>query len=292
MTGGMNVLADPQFSVATVLRPFVGFEDVYAGKAATVPVAFHPPGEDGEPAPLDPGAGSAGISQNLLGYAPVPMGARIVLYIPHAITWQDNVGTPILETLYTYSVHWRIRNLQRYKHRMRTGGEVRPYHSPSFEGRPDTTAPAQSQARAIIPAATRTVIVEQTEPAGSAQQVQHLRRERMTLTTTYLDSADLPLLPSGVSGEHMQGVLDPGAMGAFPQIAGSSIFMPFEFRCEGDEMLVVANRSDAWGDTPDPWTFDGTSAPDAPFSNVYGRNVIGPTQPALKGLGIYMFMGD
>ena len=291
MHPGQNVLADPQFSVATILRPFDNFEDVYAGQPAGVPVAFFPPGPNGRPQALDPDAGARGVDENLLRYVPVPLGAQIVLYIPHALVLQDSLVVPVLETLYTYTVHWRVRNLSASTRRMRTGGEVKPYHSATFEGRPDTTAPATAQARVLIPSATRTVLVEQPEPATTAQQVQHLRRERFTPTTSYLDSSGLPLLPSGAQGVHMQGVLDPGAFTAFEQIARSSLFMPIEFTCEGDEMLITANRYDAWEAQPDAWSFTGLDAPDAPFSNVYGRNVAGPEQPLSHGLGIYMFMG-
>lgn len=296
MTGGQNVLADPQFSMATVLRPFDGFEAVYEGKAATQEIAFFPPDENGAPMVLDAEAGKNGISPNLLRYTPVPLGSRILVYIPHAITWQESIPSPIIETQYTYSFHWRIRNLESARSNMGGGGQPKPYHSRTFKGRPDTTAPAESQQRFVIPAATRSVVVEQAEAAAGVltQQIQHLRRERIQLVTTYTDNG-VPLLPNGNEGEHMQGVLDPGQFQAanLEWIAKSALFVPFEFRCEGDELCITANRYDAWNTdpTPDPWTFGELDAPDAPFSNVYGTNVLGPTQERSRGIGIYLFTG-
>jgi hypothetical protein len=291
MSGGQNVIADPQFSIATVLRPFTDFEDVYAGQSALRPVRFFPPGADGAPAPYDQQVGNPNIDANLMRYLPVPLGSRILVYIPHAITWQESIPAPIIETNYTYTIHWRIRNLDNARSSMNSEGKPKPYHSQTFAGRPDTTAPAGTQNRLVIPAATRSVLIEQPIAAGSFEQVQQLRRERVQLTTTYLDSTARPFMPDGTDGVDMQGVIDPGAMLNFEFIARSSLFMPFEFRCEGDEMSIEANRYDAWGGAPDNWAFEGLNAPDAPFSNVYGRNLIGPAQPALPGLGIYVFQG-
>jgi len=292
MTGSQTVLSDPQFSVAHVLRPFLNFESIYAGQAAEREICFFPPGPDRTPAALDPQVGSPGIDPKLMRYLPVPLGARILVYIPHCITWQDSIQSPILETNYAYTMHWRVRNLRDSVAAQKSDSSPKPYHSQSYQGRPDTTAAAGQQARTVILSATRTVLVEQPEAAANQQQLQKLRRERVQLATSYTDSSALPLLPDGTEGVHMQGVLDPGQFpAALQQIAKSSIYEPFEFICEGDELCIGANRADAWGDDPNAWTFEGLDAPDAPFSNIYGTNVAGVAQLAAPGLGIYVFMG-
>jgi hypothetical protein len=137
--------------------------------------------------------------------------------------------------------------------------------------------------------------------SGNLPQNQNLRRERIDAVTGVTENLLLPLLPNGSNGVHQQGVLDPAQFvtASATEIAGSSLFETFEFRCEADELLITATRTDAY-DTdpaPDPWTFEGDDAADAPFSNLYGTNVGGQQnlqpdpQPASDGLGIYVFMG-
>lgn len=294
---GTNVQADPQYSMATVLRPFKNFEQVYAGRVAPTPIAFFPPGPaGGDPQVLDEQAGSPGYAPNLLRYLGVPQGAHILIAIPHCVTAQD--GT-VLEQVYRYTFHWRWRNLEALKASVEGAGTSKPFHSRTYAGRPDSTS-GTAERRVVVPSSTRTVVVEQTESTGSLEQTQNLRRERIDAVTTYTDSTYLPLLPNGTAGVHQQGVLDPAqfATAALERIAGSSLFQTFEFRCEGDELLIDATRNDAYDTDPEPtdWTFLGDDAPDAGFSNVYGTNVGGQNggadpQPASEGLGIYVFMG-
>jgi hypothetical protein len=298
MTGGQNVLADPQFSMATVLRPFTGFEGVYAGKDPRVPVAFFPPNpEGGAPQVLDDQAGRTGYDPKLLRYLSVPQGSRMLVAIPHCITAQDG---DILETVYRYTFHWRWRNSAALRASMSAGKGGKPYHIRYYKGRPDSSS-GTAEERVLIPSATRTVVVEQTEVSGNLEQNQRLRRERIDVVSTFLDSTILPLLPDGTDGVHQQGVLDPAqfATAFLQRIAKSSLFMTFEFRCEADELLIDATREDAYQDTPTPddWTFEGAAAVDAPFSNLYGTNVggvqgaSGDPQPLSEGLGIYVFVG-
>src|SRR5512143_4112797 len=102
-----NVIVDPQLSLATVLRPMDGYAQVYQGQGAVTPLAFFPPDPQGRYTPLDDEIGSPGISRRLLKYVSVPLGAQCVLYVPHIVY---AASTSVIEQLYTYSVHWRVRN--------------------------------------------------------------------------------------------------------------------------------------------------------------------------------------
>ena len=280
-----NVIVDPQLSLATVLRPMDGFSSTYQGQDPTRPLAFFPPNPDGSYTALDAEIGTPGISQRLLKYVPVPLGARCTLYIPHVIYAN---GASILEEYYRYSVHWRVRNYQAMFDSVRGGRSVQPFHMQTFEGRADTTVPAAQQRRLLIPGATRSVILEQTESATYLEQNQHLRRERMDLLTTYQDSTQLPFLLNGQDGEREQGLLDPATFtaAAAENIPKASLYFPWTFVAEGDEMSIEAIRSDAYDVSPDVWNFHAGEADEA-WLGLYGD----PVNANTPGVGILLFVG-
>lgn len=274
------VLADAQLTLAKILKPFTNFEATYQGQDSSVPIAFFAPDDKGNRDPRDPDAGRAGFDPNLLRYVDVPLGSRILLWIPAAIV---AVTDNIAQTNYLYTVYWRMRTPTDYRNR-RT-----PFHlTRQFPGQIDNTA-VPPERRVLIPAATRSVIINQTEAAGSNTQVQNLRREAIQILTTLSGLqpySQLPLLPGGVQGAHQQGVFDPATFSiAFRENAFKALFVPVWFDCEGDQMLVCAER-----EALSPWDF-AAGGTDAPFSNIYGTNVAGPTHPPFEDLGIYMFTG-
>ena len=107
------VLADAQFSVARVFRPFEGFEAVYNGQSVRTPIAI--------PGSLDPDAGRTGFDTNLISGIPVPMGSKVMLWIP--TIFQDSggaLGPPSFQVVpYRYQFVWRLRNLRDFKNYVR-----------------------------------------------------------------------------------------------------------------------------------------------------------------------------
>jgi hypothetical protein len=271
-----NVLVDAQYTLATVMRPFDNFEPVYQDQSSQRPIAFYAPDADGKRPALDPDAGRAGFAPNLLRYVPVPLGAKVLVWVPN--TPAPGPGFEVLVP-YTYTVYWRLRTVTDYRNRRS------PYHlSQQFPGQVDTSV-TPSEPRFVLPAATRTVILHQPESIGTAAQINHLRREELEFGIASANAGFLPFLPDGSNGIHQQGVTDP-AIFSTPEQAGVAFFAPFVFDAQGDEMLIVATRSTEFGAN---WNFNSS---DAGFSNVYGINARGPTHPPIPDLGIYVMTGS
>src|SRR5271154_5270739 len=129
---GRTVLADAQYGVVRILRPFAGFEATYTGKSTGGnPIAFTQGG-----LPLDPLAGQPGYAPTLLRGLSVPIGSRILLWIPAIEAVVGGVGVP-----YSYSFAWRYRSV--FDYRQNRG----PWHyAKQAAGVPDTTAPPGKQA--------------------------------------------------------------------------------------------------------------------------------------------------
>jgi hypothetical protein len=251
------VLPDPQFTLVKTLRPFEGFEAVYQGQPASTPVAF--------PGGLSPDAGKPGFDPNLMAGISVPLGARIVLWIPLAVS----AGSV---ELYTYTVYFRLRNVTDFRNRQL------PYHiGKQFPGVPDTTI-GTGGARFVIPAASQVILYEQAEPAGAFDAgVMNLRNQQLVPRGGGIIE---PLLPGGGTGVMQQGVYDPVAD---PGLANDPIFNPFWFDAEGDELIILAQRTDQAAGV---WDFSST---DLAFSNIYGTG--NGTHAIFADLGIYMLSG-
>lgn len=300
-----NVLADAQFTVAAVLRPFDGFEFVYQGQAIFVPIAF--------PGVLDDDAGKPGFSPYLLKGLAVPMGAKMQLWFP-AVVGQSE-GAPVLD--YKYQLIWRLRNVGDFQRRQK------PYHlSKESFGAPDTflagttTAPDQ---QFVLPASTETVLYQQPEPAPTVGIITtpgpgfgNLRTEFIAVPSDLLDvltSAGLPLLPPNAApnfnngfpvppippgtnvkplGFFQQGVIDPSVSNAAP----GALFRQYFTVAKGDELIILAYRNnDITGSLA--WDFHNF---DFQFSNLYGTNAFPPagttSHKPFPDLGIYVFAGS
>ncbi len=276
MTEPVNVLADAQFSFAKPIRPFDGFEKVYQGKNALVPIAF--------PGGLDPNAGLPGYAPNLIAGFPVPLGAKVLLWIPQC---SYGVAPSPLVTEYVYQISWRIRNVADYRHGNPDGTRT-PYHiQKQAAGAADTTAPVGQQARLIITAALETILFEQTQPAPSligSPATGDLIANGLALPADGV-SRFLPLIPGGGFGAAEQGIADPAQVVEEP----APLFRPYFTIAKGDDMTIFAyrppNASFATWDFANPLT-------DQAFSNTYGTNVAGPTHPPYPDLGIYVLVGS
>ena len=99
-------LVDAQFGVARVIKPFPGFESVYQGQPVSTPIAF--------PGTLDDDAGKPGFDPNLLKGIPVPLGSKILLWIPTAFN-QTPAGDFQNVVDYKYKFLFRLRNLRDFR---------------------------------------------------------------------------------------------------------------------------------------------------------------------------------
>jgi hypothetical protein len=305
-----NVLADAQFTLAAVLRPFDGFEFVYQGQAIFTPIAF--------PGVLDPDAGKPGFSPYLLKGLQVPMGAKVQLWFPAVVGLDTNQegDPPILD--YKYQLVWRLRNVGDFSRRQI------PYHlSKESFGAPDTflagTA-ANPLNQFVLPASTETVVYQQPEPGPTPPNDSdpgpgrgNLRTDLVAVPSDLLSvlppTVGLPLLPPNAApnfnggfpgfptppgvdvtplGFLQQGIIDPRISNAAP----GALFRPYFTIAKGDELIILAYRNNVL-DGHLVWNF---SADDFEFSNLYGTAAIPPSEATshkpFPDLGIYVFTGS
>lgn len=254
------VAADAQFTNARVLKPFDDFEAIYQGKTGFTPISM--------PGVRDPNAGTPGYSPNLVAGLSVPLGARILTWIPQPCN---------VFTTYRYYFVFRMRSLRDFRNPAK-GKPRGAYHIPlQRSGQPDTSS-GTAEPRVQIPAAVKVIAFEQPEPTEFCSSgVIRIRREDLE---SQMNPGGLPFLADGSVGVFQQGILDP-ASPVVGGIASQPIFLPFWFDAEGDDMIVVVEKSDNAA-----WDFGG---PDQVFSDIYGTG--NGTHPPLPGSGILVFTG-
>lgn len=277
-------LADAQFSLAKVLRPFPNFEQVYQGQEAGIPIAF--------PGTLDADAGTPGFSPYLLAGLEVPVGAKVLIYFPVVAYGGELTPDGPITTSYTYQLHWRMRNVADFRRRRK------PYHLSKQTGGPQDTVltpPGFSADRLLIPSALETVLYQQLEPNGAPANA-NLRADTVTVPGDGIPTVSgfgAPLLPPGTPlapggltpyGQFEQGVANPGLV----QEGTKSLFRSLFTIAKGDELIITTVRTNiqenANWDFADPFADQG-------FSNLYGVNSGGPTHAPFPDLGIYVLVG-
>lgn len=307
----MNVLADAQFTLAAVLRPFDGFEFVYQGQTIFTPIAF--------PGVLDEDAGKPGFSPYLLKGLQVPMGAKMQLWFPAVVgrdTSQEG-SPPILD--YKYELVWRLRNVGDFQRRQK------PYHlSKESFGAPDSFLAGTStdpENQFVLPAASETVLYQQPEPTPGTPPADttpgpgrgNLRTELVAVPSDLLEvlppTAGLPLLPPNAApnfnggfpgfptppgtsvtplGFLQQGIIDPRISNSAP----TALFRPYFTVAKGDELIILAFRNNVL-EGHLLWDF---STDDFEFSNLYGTAAFpgseGSSHKPFPDLGIYVFAGS
>ncbi len=265
-------MVDAQMTSVRVVKPFNGFESVYQGKPTSTPIAF--------PGTKDPraAAGQAGFDPNLLEGIAVPQGSRVLLNFPLTPAPGEEGGF----TSYTYRIVERFTNLNDYRNP--PAGKPRPafHFTKSSPGAPDTTG-GTLKPRTLRPAFWRDIGFEAPLAFASNGQLR-LRPEEIIVDEASLLNLGRPLLPDGTSGVLQQGVLDPETN---PIAAGIPLFLPFWFDAEGDEIIILATRTDLASPTLE-WDFESAEA-DLPFSNIYGD--ANGTHPNFPDLGIYVQTG-
>lgn len=227
---------DPQFGTATLLRPFAGFDLVYQGQAVAVrPIPWTANGEY-----YDSRASQAGYNRNLVRGLPVPVGARVVLWLPLV---HPAVPAPNGPVAYRWRVCWRLNDMRSYRL-----DRSKPYHIPQqAPGVPDTTPAPIGGPRSLLLAAQQGVIYTQPEPASTGttwqNAIQHLRGEEIEVPGFTAEDVGqpswAPLSPRGEDGVIGQGLYDPNVFGLF---AHNPRFLGYEVRAAGDELVLLFSR--------------------------------------------------
>jgi len=270
------VLSDANFSLARILKPFPNFEAIYQGQLQSIPIAF--------PGTLDEDAGSPGFSPDLIAGISMPLGARVVIWIPQTIFLYSSLQR------YTYQVCWRLRSPADYSRDVERGrslGKQSTYSLPQQEvGVPGDLANPVTTKRFVLPAAMQSLAYEQAEPLTNLTNGLVNMRGQLLTTNGALWTA--PLTETGALGQITQGIFpDSLGAGAADQGPGGPVFFPFQFDAEGNEMMILARRETIAAPT-DVWDFM-SGAEDRSFSNTYGTNA--GTRPPLETVGIYVFTG-
>lgn len=296
---GENVLVDAQFSMARILQPFPNFEARYQGQPATIPIAF--PGTIDRRAEL----GVKGFDPHLIAGIPVPMGARVMIWIP--LTLLDyTVFQP-----YQYQIIWRLNSIGDFTDAFAQNvprDQIGAYHLKRRElGVPNDPVDLNTK-RVVIPAAIQTIAYEQPEPSTDPtvydNGVIHLRGQNIIPLGTLGDQGfgtpvwQGPLLPPPLPGPPEVAII---TQGIFPftegpttgpnnaGIPGGPIYEPFWFDAEGDEMMIFARRVFVDDDPANAnWDFTDPNL-DQGFSNTFGTN--NGTRPRLETVGIFVFTG-
>jgi hypothetical protein len=209
---------DPQATNGFILRPQAGFEAIYNGTARLNPIAMYPVLNGVHP-PTDPLVRSPNIDPTLLAYAPVALGATVMILIPRALFQ----GESVQETLYTYELRWRLRQLSDWQKAASAASPNVPYHLDTGLG-PNDLVP--------IPPYTSEVI----NPAVVGTGIN-------------------PFVAAGTRGISGQGQMDP-AVNPFA-VQPNFFFPPILRPCVGDQLSIVAYRSA----DPANWDFASTDAP-------------------------------
>jgi hypothetical protein len=266
------------FSHAAVLRPFSGFESKYQGlRVSENPIAL--------PGSRDAQAGKTGYDPQLLAMLPVPMGARVKLWLPRLAPAVYSGTIPN----YKYSIVWRVRSLAdsvadptdrlgAHFNRLLPGRA-------QIAGTPNTAGP-----RYVIPCATESIqtpvspVVEPATVNVNSVQVQTAtgRQWQAPIAENY------PGGKLGFAGIHSQGFYPDGNGTAMPPpgASGGPGYFVYNTEAQGDEMGLLVTR-DAY--SSDNWDFTGAGL-DRGLAAVLGTgNGQFPENPAI---GVYVFTGS
>lgn len=251
-----TILADAQFSVARIFKPFDGFEDVYQDVDGRTPIAL--------PGTLDPDADKQGFDSNLISGIPVPYGARLSLWIPTLFRIESGIG--IISSEYEYRFVWRLRNLRDFRENKSA------YHFPRQSRGEDDEF--------VIPSAKKVTMYESSKLIdrignnAAAEATQCISDISSDVFVPKALQPTPPLSPRGEDAALQQGL---GAAATNTEVTFNSV----QIDCEGDELIICIYKPEASGD----WDFEGD---DKAFTDFYG---IGSGKN-LPDLGVYVFSGS
>jgi hypothetical protein len=259
-----TVLADAQFSVARIFRPFEGFEGVYSGQSVETPIAI--------PGNLDPNAGKTGFDANLLAGIPMPMGAKAILWFPTIFNFDISAGLTIQP--YKYTILWRLRNLRDFR------VDRAPYHFPQQSLGEDS--------KFVIPSAVNPIISEQMLVSSSTGGSSPFAEKRLAPNEVGIEYmtfrsaiANAPLTPAGNAAAFQQGLAQ-GTVGSNRTVT----FNPVQIDVIGDEMIILVNR-EANPTAGSVWDFEFA---DQGFSAFFGT--ADGSREIIDAMGIYVFTGS
>lgn len=216
--------------------------------------------------------GTYGYDPRLVRGLKVPVGARILLWVPNIFA---SPGLPDLYP-YIYTVMWRFRNVFDFRQKRL------PYHYPKQgEGVPEFLVNAGP--RVVIPAATQSVIYNQPEGGAGPTlsfATQNLHSEQIAFGGLAVGN---PINPDGSVGAIQQGVLPPSASNSHTR----PLYSPHEIQGVGDELLIGVTRAAVDDNTE--WAF-GDDEFDENFSRFYGRGLDGSGGP-FPDIGVYVSCG-
>lgn len=187
----------------------------YISRPGTIPMMWSEGG-----LPLDPNAGKPGYSNRLVRGLQVPMGARMLIWVPE-----------VSGCNFTWNFAFRVRNLLDYKNTRS------PYHLAAQRNGPDGLAP--------IPGIWQNVVYnDSTSSACKPLATQTVTREAFVGGFTGDTSVNFPLVPSTVSLENdNMGLMEQGIHATSRVEYGLLAFKPIELQALGDEMLVSCSLS-------------------------------------------------
>jgi hypothetical protein len=265
------VLADAQFGIARILRPYAGFEADYAGQPVSRPIMCTQviSGTGGEPRDQLALEQAHGYDPRLVRGLPVPLGSRVLLMVP-------KIPANTTER-YIWTIAWRLRNTHDFRvARM-------PYSFP----KQGLGVPDGASDRFIIPAADQATIYNAPTPLGTLDRVvQTVRTEDVSFGSTNLFRPDLP--NAVTAGTWQQGLLNP-ALVSDANLPYVPSYQYHEVYAVGNEIIIGAYRTAdvgaAWDFTQPP--FPG---PDAVFAQLLG-NANGSADP-YPSIGVYVIVGS
>ena len=280
-----TIIRTPEFSIASVIKPFANFESVYQGQ----PVLSNPlimPGTS------DPLAGKPGYDPNLLAGVPVPIGSDILIYIPRILPVYGQTAP-----IYSYTLIWRVRSQQEAvaDENFLLSGNL----GPRLPGVPDLTGTSPGP-RFVIPAAMETLVFTDAEPSiPSIPAGQNARSLQIEIFGGVWQAPLMPNFPPGgvaasklnKAGVVSQGLYDDTAVsGSGSDYAragwrGAPSYNVLQRKSLGNELMIMVSRS---AETPnEAWDFAGS---DVYFSELFGTN--NGARPPIPNTGILLFTGS
>lgn len=231
------------FSIEALLRPYPEavnpagsvLTGSYQGDACTRPIMFTEGG-----IATDELAGQPGYSARLARALPVPMGARIILWLP-TIPVLDDQGVAV--AYYRWMIAWRLRSAQEAQASATAGA----FHMGSVVGGVAETGP-NAGARYGRPAAWQTLTYVPAEPAPTPptaignRAVSSLHPEDVFAGAGVLAQPRLP--GTSALAQVQQGVIDPSSTvpPGINALANMPAWIPHEVVALGDELLVGCYR--------------------------------------------------
>lgn len=273
-TGSVTALVDAQITNAFILGTYTNFQTRYNGRSSRLPIYFSELGEA-----KDELAGDPGYSPQLQRGLPVPMGAKVIVWLPKLFYLQ--ASSPAVINGYVYSFTWRLRNVFDF----RKSPNRKHYHfGQQTPGVPDTNAAVGQQERTALPAANQSVTYVQTEPSSNlVRAVQNVREEDLRTLGLNLSngiSPDSAVAPGTTTFMDIsQGLFDPAVTTTGTQPS----FLVHEMTALGDELLIGIRREDA---NPSDWDL-AAGGTDVQILNFFGTG-LGTVR---KERGVYVFTG-